>query len=185
MSAVLEFENSQHPLVDRRTEIARWAQRAVVKVTISGRVSARAQTLAEAGFGALDAAHVACADAAGYDCLLTCDARLIRVARCVQLAMHVQNPIEYVEEETDCAQRSPSACEPRIRRHGRPDGLEAPAVAAPERHEDAKGENLRLPPAPAVFPTLGFKLAAFPVVFTVNCRAKITNGNSRSAQGIK
>ena len=89
MSAVLEFEHSQHPLVDQRTEIARWAQHAVVKVTISGRVSARAQTLAEAGFGALDAAHVACADAAGCDCLLTCDDRLIRVARRVQLAMRV------------------------------------------------------------------------------------------------
>ena len=100
-SAVLEFENSQHPLVDRRTEIVRWAQRAVVKVTISGRVSARAQTLAEAGFGALDAAHIACANAA--------------------------------------------------------DGLEAPAVAAPERHEDAKGENLRLLPAPAVVPHSGVK----------------------------
>ena len=27
-SAVLDFENTQHPLVDRRTEIGRWAQRA-------------------------------------------------------------------------------------------------------------------------------------------------------------
>jgi hypothetical protein len=91
-------------------------------------VSARAQTLAKAGFGALDAAHVACANAA--------------------------------------------------------DGLEAPAVAAPERHEDAKGENPRLLSAPAVFPTLELKLAVFLVVFTPNCRAKITNGNSRSAQEI-
>ena len=99
-SAVLEFENSQHPLMDRRTEIARWAQRAVVNVAISDQVSARAQTLTEAGFGALDAAHVACAEAAACDCLLTCDDRLIRRARRVQLAMGVQNPVEYLEEQT-------------------------------------------------------------------------------------
>ena len=99
-SAVLEFENSQHPLMDRRTEIARWAQHAVVNVTISGQVSARAQTLTEAGFGALDAAHVACAEAAACDCFLTCDDRLLRRARRVQLAVRVQNPVEYVEEQT-------------------------------------------------------------------------------------
>ena len=99
-SAVLEFENSQHPLMDRRTEIARWEQHAVVNVTISGQVSARAQTLTEAGFGALDAAHVACAEAAACDCFLTCDDRLLRRARRVQLAVRVQNPVEYAEEQT-------------------------------------------------------------------------------------
>jgi predicted nucleic acid-binding protein len=98
-SAVLEFENSQHPLIDRRTEIVRWAHRAVVNVAISDRVSARAQTLTEAGFGALDAAHVACAEVAACDCLLTCDDRLMRRARRVQLAVHVQNPVEYLEEQ--------------------------------------------------------------------------------------
>jgi predicted nucleic acid-binding protein len=98
-SAVLEFENSQHPLMDRRTEIARWAHRAVVNVAISDRVSARAQTLTEAGFGALDAAHVACAEAAACDCLLTCDDRFMRRARRVQLAVQVQNPVEYLEEQ--------------------------------------------------------------------------------------
>ena len=99
-SAVLEFENSQHPLMDRRTEIARWAQPAVVNVAISGQVSARAHTLIEAGFGTLDAAHVAYAEAAACDCFLTCDDRLIRRARRVQLAVRVQNPVEYVEEHT-------------------------------------------------------------------------------------
>jgi predicted nucleic acid-binding protein len=86
--------------MDRRTEIARWAQCAVVNVAISDQVSARAQTLTEAGFGALDAAHVACAEAAACDCFLTCDDRLIRRARRVQLAVRVQNPVEYVEEQT-------------------------------------------------------------------------------------
>jgi predicted nucleic acid-binding protein len=99
-SAMMDVENAQHPLVDRRTEIARWAHRAVANVAISEQVSARAQALTEAGFGALDAAHVACAEAAACDCLLTCDDRLIRAARRVQLAVRVQNPVEYVGEQT-------------------------------------------------------------------------------------
>ena len=68
-SAMMDFEHAQHPLLDRRTEIARWAQRAVANVGISEQVSARAQALTEVGFGALDAAHVACAEAVACVCL--------------------------------------------------------------------------------------------------------------------
>ena len=99
-SAIVDFENAQHPLVDRRTGIAHWAQRAVANVGISEQVFARAQVLTEAGFGALDAAHVVCAEAAACECLLTCDDRLIRAARRIHLAVRVQNPVEYLEERT-------------------------------------------------------------------------------------
>jgi len=99
-SAMLEFENSQQPLMGRRTEIARWAQRAIVNVVISDQVSARAQALTDAGVGALDAAHVACAEAAACDCLVTCDDQLIRRSRRLQLAVRVQNPVEYLGEHT-------------------------------------------------------------------------------------
>jgi predicted nucleic acid-binding protein len=77
-SAVLTFENSQHPLVDRRDEISRWEQRAVSSVGITDVVSRRADELAEAGFHALDAAHLASAEAANCDRFLTCDDRLLR-----------------------------------------------------------------------------------------------------------
>lgn len=99
-SAVLDFENSQYPLVDRRAEIARWAQRAAVHVGISGQVAARAQELTRAGLGALDAAHLACAEAAGCDRLLTCDDDLLRNARRMSLALVVQSPVEYLEDQT-------------------------------------------------------------------------------------
>jgi hypothetical protein len=99
-STILDFENAQHPLVDRRTEIARWAQRAMVNVGISEQVFPRAQVLAEMGFGALDAAHVASAETAACDCLLTCDDRLRRAARRVQLLVRVQTPVQYLEEQT-------------------------------------------------------------------------------------
>jgi len=100
-SAILDFENAQHPLADRRTEIARWAQRAVIYIAITPQVAARAQALTAAGFKALDAAHLACAEAATCDRLLTCDDQLLRRASHVHVGLGVQNPTDYVQEHTD------------------------------------------------------------------------------------
>jgi predicted nucleic acid-binding protein len=97
-SAVLAFENAQHPLPDRRDEIARWGRRAAVIAPIDQYVSTMAEQLNKAGITPLDAAHVACAEAIGCDRLLTCDDRLLRIARAQQLAVVVQNPLEYLEE---------------------------------------------------------------------------------------
>ena len=100
-SAILTFENAQHPLADRRIEIARWAQRAVVNVAVTQQVATRARTLTREGFRPLDAAHLACAEAAACDRFLTCDDRVIRRARRVQVGLRVQNPRDYVQEYTN------------------------------------------------------------------------------------
>ena len=100
-SAVLDFENSHHPLADRRREIMCWAKRAAVNVTISEQLSLRAKELTEVGFGPLDAAHLACAEAAACDCFLTCDDRLIRKAQQLELKPRVLNPIDYLKEPTN------------------------------------------------------------------------------------
>lgn len=100
-SAILDFENAQHPLADRRAEIARWAQWAVIHIAITPHVSARAHELAVAGFKALDAAHLACGEAAACDRLLTCDDQVIRKARRVRLRLRVQNPVTYMKEHSD------------------------------------------------------------------------------------
>lgn len=100
-SAVLDFENAQHPLVDRRTEIARWAQRASVTIGLADRILARAKVLTEAGLTPLDAAHIASAEAAGCARLLTCDDMMIRRARRASLLLTIQTPVEYMEEHTN------------------------------------------------------------------------------------
>jgi predicted nucleic acid-binding protein len=97
-SAILTFENAQHPLADRRIEIARWAQRAVVNVAVTQQVATRARTLTRERFQPLDAAHLACAEAAGCDRFLTCDDRVLRRTRRVQVGLRVQNPRDYVQE---------------------------------------------------------------------------------------
>jgi hypothetical protein len=88
-------------LADRRTEIAQWAQRAVVNIAVTHQVATRARTLTAAGFRPLDAAHLACAEAATCDRFLTCDDQVIRRARRAQVGLRVQNPTEYVQEGTD------------------------------------------------------------------------------------
>ena len=100
-SAILSFENTQHPLADRREEIGRCAHQAVSDVDVSDQVAERAQELVETGFGPLDAAHLACAELAGCDRLLTCDDRLIRRAQRVGLPVEVQNPLDYLEHVTN------------------------------------------------------------------------------------
>jgi predicted nucleic acid-binding protein len=99
-SAILTFENAQHPLADRRIEIAQWAHRAVVNVAITQPVAIRAHALTAAGFRPLDAAHLACAEAAACDRFLTCDDQVIRRTRRVQVRLRVQNPRDYVQEST-------------------------------------------------------------------------------------
>ena len=100
-SGILAFENAQHPLVDRRVEIARWAHRAVVHITVTPSVAARAHALTAAGFRALDAAHLACAEVATCDRVLSCDDQMLRTARRVQVRVQVHNPVTYMKESRD------------------------------------------------------------------------------------
>lgn len=100
-SSILTFENAQHPLADRRTEIAQWAHRAVANVVVSPQVATRARALTAAGFRPLDAPHLACAEAAACDRFLTCDDQVLRRARRVQVGLRVQNPADYIQEGPD------------------------------------------------------------------------------------
>lgn len=97
-SEALDFENALHPLPDRRAEIGSWSRRARVRIRIDEQVATRAEGLHSAGLGALDAAHLACAEAGVYGCLVTCDDRFIRRARRATTKVMVKNPIEYLED---------------------------------------------------------------------------------------
>lgn len=96
-SAILDFENAQHPLVDRRTEIGRWSQKAVIHVAVSEKVTVRADELTQMGLHALDAAHLASAEVAACDLFLTCDDQLNRRARLVPGLLPVRNPTEFLK----------------------------------------------------------------------------------------
>jgi predicted nucleic acid-binding protein len=97
-SVVLTYENSNHPLKDRRDEIARWAEFAMTVIRISPTMILRSQELVRLGVRALDAAHIAAAEEAGCDRFLTCDDRLLRTSRNCDVRVAMLNPIEYLEE---------------------------------------------------------------------------------------
>ena len=98
-SVILDFENSRHPLIDRRTEIARWALHSVVNVAIDERVTCLAQELTSAGCKALDSVHLACAEVAACDYFLTCDDQLLKQVKRLNLSLRVKNPTIFIKEQ--------------------------------------------------------------------------------------
>ena len=97
-SWVLSFENSRHPKPDRRDEIALWQGRAEVVVAVNTKIQRRSQQLEAPGIPALDAAHLASAEAGGAEIFLTCDDVIIRRARRLGLGLEVMNPVAYWKE---------------------------------------------------------------------------------------
>jgi predicted nucleic acid-binding protein len=67
---------------------------------ISPEVDRRAEELASKGFGAMDAYHLAAAEAANCDVFLTTDDRLIRKAKSpgISLRIQVMNPLQWIQE---------------------------------------------------------------------------------------
>ena len=70
-------------------------------IAVTPAIAARAHILASTGFRVLDAAHLACAEAATCDRVSTCDDQMLRTARRVPVAVSVHNPVTYREEYPD------------------------------------------------------------------------------------
>ena len=76
-SSVLEYENSRNPNAIKQEAMNRYLQMARLRQTVNESIRQRAVQLEHNGLKAIDALHVACAEAARSDYLLTCDKRLI------------------------------------------------------------------------------------------------------------
>ena len=75
-SWALNFENDRHPKQDRRDEIALWERRSERSVALTPKLEEQARQIAQQGLQALDAAHLASAEAGrgrGYVDLRRCD----------------------------------------------------------------------------------------------------------------
>ena len=99
-SWVMSFENDRHPIPERRDEIAQWETRSELSVAVSESLERRARQLAQSGISALDAAHLAAAEAGGAEIVLTCDDRMRRRAERLGLTLRVLNPVAYLSEVT-------------------------------------------------------------------------------------
>ena len=92
-SSILVYENSRNPLLLRQRWVERWLQLAQSYQELNEAIAERAQELVQQGLGAMDALHLACAEAAGSDYFLTCDDRLIRR---YQGNINAINPVDFV-----------------------------------------------------------------------------------------
>jgi hypothetical protein len=96
----LDLESSQNPDTDRRRKVEAFLSAATSKVTIGAGERQRGRDLESLGFQAFDALHIACAESAGAEVLLTTDDRFRKQAarRQNKLALRVENPAKWYPE---------------------------------------------------------------------------------------
>lgn len=100
-SEVLELELDQNPDPQRRAYVAGILAIAAEFIAVDDQISDRAKELELAGFKAMDALHLACAESAHVDYFCSCDDRLLRRAKGMpSLSIKVVAPLELAEEIT-------------------------------------------------------------------------------------
>lgn len=95
-SSVLEYENSRNTYLIKQEAMNRYLQMAGSRQEVNEAIRQRAEQLEHNGLKAVDALHVACAEAVSSDYFITCDKRLIN--RCSGLTLKVLNPVDFVLE---------------------------------------------------------------------------------------
>lgn len=95
-SSVLEYENSRNSHLIKQETMSRYLQLAELRQEVNEAICQRAEELEQNGLKAIDALHVACAEAINSDYFITCDKRLIN--RYSGLVMKVVNPADFVLE---------------------------------------------------------------------------------------
>lgn len=98
-SSALEYENSRNPNPLQQQAMDQYLQMAVVKQMLNPAIRIRTEQLEQLGIKAMDALHVACAEASNSDYFITCDKRLINCAQ--GLTLKVMNPTDFILEIED------------------------------------------------------------------------------------
>lgn len=99
-SEVMRLEIGKIPDPVRKARVALLGASTHFEIAVESAVAARAARLCAAGFGNMDALHLACAEAGQADVFLTTDDKLLRLAgRCTDLlTVRVENPLTWLEE---------------------------------------------------------------------------------------
>lgn len=97
-SEALQYEVQQTPHPIRRDFGLEVLSKAASVVTLNETVENRARAFGQIGLKALDALHVASAEAAGADFFCTCDDRVLKKAKNIDdLSVPVVSPLELIE----------------------------------------------------------------------------------------
>lgn len=94
------FEIGKTPVEDRRERTLELASCSGERVSIGAAETERAALLITLGFKPFDAMHIACAELASADILLTTDDRMIRLAARLgaQIRIALSNPVSWLQE---------------------------------------------------------------------------------------
>ena len=100
-SEALEEEVRRNPSLDRRLEAQASLDFAITSVKIDEVAIRRAQVLVRLRYGPFDALHIASAESAAVDVLLSTDDRLIKQAArgLGSPRIRVRNPVSWIEEQ--------------------------------------------------------------------------------------
>ena len=94
-SFVIDFENSLNPYQDNKTEIALLSALAGQWTGPDAHILELARLYEYQGIKPRDALHLACAVHAGADCFITCDDKLAKRGKLMQLPIQILNPVEF------------------------------------------------------------------------------------------
>jgi len=99
-STALRLELSRNPDQGRRLDSLKLLSFAPTLIRLNPAILNRARILEQAGYGAFDAVHLACAESAAADILLTTDDRFCKLAarRIGDPAIAVENPVDWLRK---------------------------------------------------------------------------------------
>jgi len=99
-SEALEDEVRRNPSMERRAEAQCFLSMAETQIEVNEGIVSRSRTLIGLGYGAFDALHLAAAEAASADALLTTDDRLLKQAgrNLGEPRIPVRNPLSWLKE---------------------------------------------------------------------------------------
>lgn len=100
-SSALIYENSQNPFIERRERISSFLNIATSNVTLSDSIKNKAILLQGKGIDAMDALHLAYAEAGKAKYFLTCDDDVMKKIANYKdiLKLEVCNPLEFILKE--------------------------------------------------------------------------------------
>ena len=92
-SFIKDYEVSRNPFPDRKNQISKWKDFAVVHVVKSENVMAMADSFMRQSIKSHDALHLACATKAGCACFITTDGKILKTP--IE-SIRVTNPIDFI-----------------------------------------------------------------------------------------
>jgi len=97
-SYILDYENAANPLDERRNEIQKWKTLADSFVVETPAILSAMTEIVATGFKAVDALHIACAQALECEYFLTVDKGILKKVKAVA-GIRILNPIDFVIEQ--------------------------------------------------------------------------------------